>query len=173
MLTDRTKIIVQLTYLTQHMRACKLGHLGHQEIEIDLEAYLFHAIDNNDDGLDEREWDDAQVLDEDPAVSRAIGWIEGHHHASIDKLKLGYEINSEALAKIWDGTFAAPDAPSTEPAPLVLYRVIKESLQLTTRTRLDLSTDSQHAIRITNVNADVLDEYARQAAQAVIGELGL
>lgn len=129
-------------------------------------------------------------------VLELVGWLSGYaelagYETEIDEQRRG---DIEAMLKDLglgpnglDSTFykihtgeidhVGDDWPSDEPAPAKVYLAIKESLQLTTRARLDAQSkyrrDDEPGLHILTEDHDVLDEYARQASQVVIGLLNL
>lgn len=131
----------------------------------------------------------------DPDVTELVGWLSGYAELA------GYEVTAEGItrgnigAMLEDlGLLSGPgdivekictgeidhvgdNWPSDEPAPAAVLKVLLESLQLTTRTRLEVQgqyrRDTEPGIHITSVDHDVLDEYARQASVAIIGMFNL
>lgn len=169
MLTNRTRIISQLITIATHMRAVVSER---RETQIALHE-LVHC-EGSPEAFEDlgRDLDDAHGVLDDFTTMQAFGWLQGYAELAgydgVYDLLNAHGITSDVLDKIESGEITEAPTDTREPAPARIYHVLKESIALTTRMRLE-----HGPITIRNTEHDVLDEYARQAAQTLVGLLGL
>lgn len=163
MLTNRTWIVTQLIDFADRLNdlredgdktATRASMATWIECDGDTEPFAFDAIDT------------------DPGCQLVWGRLQGYAtlagYDTVAEMLKQHGINEDMIYKIEARVITSAPEDRREPAPARIYHLLKQTLQDTTRTRVQLGP-----IVIRNTEADVLDEYARQCAQAIVGTLGL
>lgn len=190
MLTNRSHIIAKLIELAARLRdlieggptsaarnpitLAELIESSDEDPALSSGAFAEPAAHTHTRTTEESEdrWDAAREIECDGDAMRLLGWLQGYAelaaYDNVGHMLKEHGIDQATLHEIYTGKIAAAPPDNREPAPARLYLVLKESIAGTTRMRLE-----HGPITIRNTEHDVLDEYARQAAQTLVGLLGL